>query len=87
MNKKNIKKNKNENQEREFWSNFDLSKNFEKNDFQPVVFPNLKPTTQSISIRMPKFLLNQLKERANELSIPYQSLIKSYLQKQLSLKK
>jgi len=41
----------------------------------------LKPTTQLISIRIPKILLNQIKERANELNIPYQSLIKIYLKK------
>lgn len=72
---------KNEDEEREFWYNLDLSEYYEPSDLKPVSFPNLKPTTTPISIRIPKYLLNRVKERANELTIPYQSLIKQYIQK------
>lgn len=72
---------KNEDEEREFWWNIDLSEYFEPEDFERVSFPNLKPTTQPISIRIPNYLLNRVKEKANELNIPYQSLIKQYIQK------
>ena len=72
---------KNENEEREFWWNLDLSEYFEPKDFKRVSFPNLKPTTRSISIRIPEFLLTRVKEKANELAIPYQSLIKQYIKK------
>lgn len=72
---------KNENQEREFWAKVDLSEFFEPEDFQSVSFPNLKPTTRSISIRLPEYLLIRIKEQANEINVPYQSLIKGTLQK------
>ena len=72
---------KNENEERKFWGKIDLSQYFEPEDFQPVSFPNLKPTSRTISIRLPEYLLNRLKERANEINVPYQSLIKAYLKK------
>lgn len=74
-----VPKFKNEDQEREFWSNVDLSEYFEAGDFQPVSFPNLKPTSRSISIRMPEYLLGRIKEEANKINIPYQSLIKDTL--------
>ena len=71
---------KNEDQERDFWANINLADYFESDDFRPVSFPNLKPTSRSISIRLPEFLLNRIKEKANEINVPYQSLIKSTLQ-------
>lgn len=72
---------KNENEEREFWSHIDLSQYFEAADFERVSFPNLKPTSHPISIRIPDYLLNRIKEKANEINIPYQSLIKEYIKK------
>ncbi|PJC31694.1 hypothetical protein CO051_03875 [Candidatus Roizmanbacteria bacterium CG_4_9_14_0_2_um_filter_39_13] len=80
-NKLNIPKFKNEDEERDFWASIDLSEYFEPDDFVPVSFPNLKPTSRPISIRMPSYLLNRLKERANAINIPYQSLIKEYIEK------
>lgn len=71
---------KNEDEERKFWAKIDLSAHFASADFEIVQFPNLKPTTRAISIRLPDFLLNLVKEKANELQIPYQSLIKTYVQ-------
>jgi len=76
-----IPKFKNEDEEADFWANIDLSEYLEPSDFKRVSFPNLKPTTRSISIRIPQYLLNRVKEQANELSIPYQSLIKQYIKK------
>lgn len=76
-----IPKFKNEDEEREFWWNLDLSEYFEPSDFERVSFPNLKPTTRSISIRIPEYLLNRVKEKANQINVPYQSLIKQYIQK------
>ena len=72
---------KNEDEERDFWAKLDLSEYYEASDLEPVSFPNLKPTTRSISIRIPEYLLNRLKEKANEINIPYQSLIKQYIKK------
>ena len=82
MNKKiKIPKFKNEKQERAFWLKLDLSKYFRPSDFQRVSFPNLKPTSRPISLRLPSYLLTQVKEQANELDMPYQSLIKQYIAK------
>jgi predicted DNA binding CopG/RHH family protein len=70
---------KNEAEERAYWAKLDLTKHFSVSDFEPVAFPNLKPTSQAISIRLPMNVLIRLKERANEQMIPYQTLIKSYI--------
>jgi len=74
---------KNEDEERTFWSKIDLSEYFEPKDFEKASFPNLKPTTRSISLRIPEYILNRLKEKANEINVPYQSLIKGYIKKGL----
>ena len=74
---------KNEDQERKFWWKLDLSKYYEPEDLEEVSFPNLKPTTRAISIRMPEYLINRLKEKANEINVPYQSLIKDYIKRGL----
>lgn len=76
-----IPKFKNEDEEREFWWKLDLSEYYEPSDFERVSFPNLKPTSRSISIRIPEYLINRVKEKANEINIPYQSLIKQYIKK------
>lgn len=72
---------KNETQERAFWGKLDLSEYFEAEDFAAVSFPNVKPTTRPVSIRIPEYLLVRIKEQANELDVPYQSLIKRYIAK------
>jgi len=72
---------KNEDEEREFWSEIDLSEYYEPSDMERVSFPNLKPTTRSISIRMPEYLIMRVKEQANALDIPYQTLMKQYIAK------
>jgi predicted DNA binding CopG/RHH family protein len=75
---------KNENEERDFWANLDLSEYFSNVDFESVSFPNLKPSSRSISLRLPESMLMRLKEQANELHIPYQSLIKQYIAKNIA---
>lgn len=65
--------------EKKFWSKIDLVDYFNSDDFQTVSFPNLKPTSRAISIRLPEPLILRLKETANELHIPYQALIKQYI--------
>ncbi len=70
---------KNENEERKFWRALDLSEYYEPKDLVPVSFPNLKPTTRAISIRIPEYLIDRVKTKANAINIPYQSLIKQYI--------
>ena len=74
-----IPKFKSEDQEREFWDKIDLADYFEPKDFVRAYFPNLKPSSESISLRMPKYLLYEIKGRANAIDIPYQALIKKYI--------
>lgn len=70
---------KNKEEEFTFFSDLDLSEYFEKADFVPVAFPNLKHSTQSISLRLPEYILSSVKEQANVLDMPYQALIKKYI--------
>ena len=51
---------------------------------QRVVLPNLKPSTKTISLRLPQHLLDSIKSAANARDVPYQSLIKVWLQEKLS---
>lgn len=53
------------------------------NETQKVTLPNLKPTTKTISLRLPQHLLDSLKAAANARDVPYQSLIKVWLQEEL----
>lgn len=70
---------KNEDEERAFWAKADLTDYFDPKDFVPVRFPNLKPSSRAISIRIPAYIIDRVKEQANELDIPYQALMKQYL--------
>ena len=70
---------KTEDAERDFWAKIDLADYFESKDFQAVSFPNLKPSSRAISLRLPELMILRLKERANERRVPYQSLIKLYI--------
>lgn len=72
-------------EEHDYWYELDLTKHFEPEDFKSVAFPNLKPTSQPISIRMPEHLLVRLKEKANALHVPYQALMKQYVERGLLL--
>jgi len=78
-----IRKFRKEDQEREFWSRVDLSEYFDPKDFKPASFPNLKPTSTSISLRIPNYILVRLKERAHALNVPYQTLMKQYISKEV----
>ncbi len=74
-----IPKFKNEDEERDFWAKADTSEYFDWSKAEEVVFPNLKPSTQSISIRLPEWLLARIKEMANSRDVAYQALIKIFL--------
>jgi len=76
---KKIPKFRNEDEERDFWATADSSEYFDWSKAERVSFPNLKPSTRSISLRLPWSLLDNLKEIANKMDVPYQSLIKIFL--------
>ena len=73
-----------ENEEREFWMTHDSVDYVDWTKAERVIFPNLKPSTQTISIRLPKHLLEDIKMAANKRDVPYQSLIKVWLQEKVS---
>ncbi len=80
MNKiKKLPKFKNEDGERAFWAKHELSDIFDVNKGVNVIFPNLKPSTKTITIRVPQTLIDNLKMIANKKDVPYQSLVKVYL--------
>jgi predicted DNA binding CopG/RHH family protein len=70
---------KNEAEERAFWESHDSSEYLDWDKAQPVSLPNLKPSTKTISLRLPEGLLNRIKIEANKRDMPYQSLIKAWL--------
>lgn len=70
---------KNEDQERKFWATHDSTEYIDWSKAKKVVFPNLKPSTKTITIRVPQSLLNSLKAIANKKDVPYQSLVKMLL--------
>lgn len=70
---------KSESAEQEFWHQHDSSEYLDWSKAKRAVFPNLKPSTKAISLRLPESLLNDIKTLANKDDIPYQSLIKVML--------
>jgi len=67
-------------EERLFWQTHDSTDYLDWSKAQSVVLPNLKPTTKTISLRLPQHLLDAIKAAANARDVPYQSLIKIWLQ-------
>lgn len=76
---KEIPKFKNEDEERDFWAKADSSEYFDFSKPVKASFPNLKLSTQTVSIRLSQSLLDALKTVANKKDVPYQSLMKVYL--------
>ena len=70
-------------QERAFWEKNDSADYQDWASAKRVVLPNLKPTTKTISLRLPQHLLDSIKAAANVRDVPYQSLIKVWLQEKL----
>jgi predicted DNA binding CopG/RHH family protein len=66
-------------EERAFWEREDSTDYLDWSKASKVCLPNLKPSTTSISIRLPNSLLDRIKIAANKRDVPYQSLIKTWL--------
>ena len=78
----NIKKTpefKTEAEERAFWESRDSAGYLDWSKARAATFPNLKPSTKTISLRLPEALLDRIKVEANKRDMPYQSLIKAWL--------
>lgn len=72
-----------EKQERAYWESHDSTESLDWTKAQKVSLPNLKPTTKTISLRLPQHLLDSIKTAANSRDVPYQSLIKVWLQEKI----
>ena len=70
-------------QERAYWESHDSSAHVDWTKAKKANLPNLKPTTKTISLRLPQHLLDSIKTAANARDVPYQSLIKVWLQEKL----
>ena len=73
----------NEKEEQLFWEQNDSSDYLDWKKANKVIMPNLKPTTKTISLRLPQHLLDSIKSAAHARDVPYQSLIKVWLQEKL----
>ncbi len=69
----------NEDEERRFWAKHDVLDYFDWHKAAQPAFPSLKPSTRSISLRLPMSMLEELKALANKRDVPYQSLMKVFL--------
>ena len=76
---RNIPRFKNEDEEREFWSTHDSAEYIDWSKAKRAYFPNSRPSSRHISIRLPERLFEQLRNIAHQKDIPYQSLMKVYL--------
>jgi len=78
---------RNEAEERDFWeaAGNDSTEYLDWATAQRAVLPNLKPSTRTISLRLPQHLLDSIKAAANARDVPYQSLIKVWLQEKVKL--
>ena len=74
---------RNEEQEREFWASHDSTEFVDWRKGKRVALPKLKPSSQTISLRLPKPMLERLKLLANKRDVPYQSLLKMFLAERL----
>ena len=73
-----------EDDEREFWSEKDSTDYVDWSGARPVVLSNLRPSTKTISLRLPEHMIEELKLLANKRDVPYQSLLKMFLAERIN---
>ena len=74
---------KDEEEERAFWATHDSSEYVDWDSAESVIMPQLKPSTKTISLRLPEAMLDELRVIANKRDVPYQSLIKVFLKERI----
>jgi len=79
-----IPKFESEDEEREFWATRDSTEHLDWGSAKPTTYSRLKPSTQTISLRLPEMLLENLRMLANKRDVPYQSLLRSSSRSALS---
>jgi len=82
---KKIPRFKNEDEARKFWAEHDSTEYVNWSKAKRAVFPNLKPSTKTISLRLPQSMIEELKLLANKQDVPYQSLLKIFLAERIDL--
>ena len=80
---KSIPKFEGEDAERAFWEANDSTENLDWSKAEHVIFPRLKPSTKTTSLRLPESMLNEICLLANKRAVPNQSLIKVFLQERI----
>lgn len=75
---------KSEKEEREFWQSHDSTEYVDWSKAEKAIFPNLKLSSKPITIRLPQTLIDQLKIKAHKKDMPYQSLVKEILYKEVA---
>ena len=78
---------KDEDEAREFWAKHDSADYVDWSRAERVLLPRLKPSTETISLRLPESLLNELKVLANQRDVPYQSLLKIFLAERVEVER
>jgi predicted DNA binding CopG/RHH family protein len=74
-------------EERAYWEATDSTRHVDWGKAHEVRLPNLKPSSTSISLRLPNVLLERIKVAANKRDVPYQSLIKTWLSEKIETSK
>lgn len=80
---KEVPKFKSETEERKFWANHDSTDFVDWDNAEFLSFPNLRPTMKTISLRLPEFVINELRIMAQKRDVSYQSLIKMFLKERI----
>ncbi len=81
--KKKIPVFKTEAAERHFWETHDSAEYVDWSAAEEVILPKLKPSTKTISLRLPESMVDELKLLANKRDVPYQSLLKVFLSERI----
>jgi predicted DNA binding CopG/RHH family protein len=74
---------KDEEEERAFWTTHDSTEYIDWDSAESTILPQLKPSTRTISLRLPETMLDELRVIANKRDVPYQSLIKVFLKERI----
>jgi predicted DNA binding CopG/RHH family protein len=70
---------KTEKEEHKFWSKHDSTEYINYAKGMRALFPNLKPSVRTISVRLPEYIVDALKVLGHKVDVPYQSLMKMFL--------
>lgn len=75
---------KSESAERRFWQTHDSTQYMDWSEAEEAILPKLKPSTRTISLRLPEAMVEELKVLANKRDVPYQSLLKVFLAERIA---